>query len=186
MVGSRRGALIYEREADFALRLQDAGTQLRSRGRVVLCSGCFDLLHAGHLVFLKAAAAAGDALVVAMNSDASVRELKGAKRPIVSEEGRSNALLELPMVDFVVVCEGRDARSVLDVLRPSVFVIGPDSEAGYPEETAMARELGADVFVVEREGAISTTRLVQAFRATGGHDRPERRSPLTGWADGPS
>lgn len=167
MASDQRDVLIYEREPNFDARLAAATVPLVAQGRVVLCSGCFDLLHAGHQIFLDAAAEVGDSLVVALNSDASVRELKGPERPIVTEEHRSRALLALPTVDLVVVCEGRDARSVLRTLRPNIFVIGPDSEQSYPEEAAIARQVGAEVMVVERQGDLSTTLIVESFRDRG-------------------
>lgn len=168
MGGEHPMRLIRERDPDFLSHLDDAVARLEARGRIVLCTGCFDLLHAGHFVFLDAASEVGDVVVVGMNSDTSVRELKGPDRPIQSEDHRAGALLALPMVDLVVVCEGRDARAVLRALRPAVFVVGATSEAEYPEEAAEARRLGAEVVVVERRGEVSTTRILEDLR---GHAR---------------
>jgi rfaE bifunctional protein nucleotidyltransferase chain/domain len=173
MSGDPPGLVIREGDPDFLARLDEAVARLESSGRIVLCSGCFDLLHAGHLVFLDAASEVGDVVVVAMNSDSSVRALKGPGRPIEPEDHRAGALLALPMVDLVVVCEGRDARTVLRALRPEVFVLGATSEAEYPEEAAEARQLGADVIVVERRGEVSTTRILEEQRGHGGAERAE-------------
>lgn len=173
MSGDPPALVIRERDPDFLAHLNDAVARLEPRGRIVLCSGCFDLLHAGHLVFLDAASEVGDVVVVGMNSDSSVRELKGSDRPIEPEGRRVGALLALPMVDLVVVCEGRDARAVLRALRPEVFVLGETSEAEYPEEAAEARQLGADVIVVERRGEVSTTRILEKLRGHAGAGRAE-------------
>lgn len=187
MVDNYRELVIYQRDPDFDSHMAEAATYLQSLGRTVLCSGCFDLLHEGHHVFLTAAAEAGDVVIVAMNSDSSVRELKGADRPIEPEDRRASALLELPVVQLVVVAEGRDARTILRSLRPTVFVVGPTSERDYPEETAVARALGAEVLMVERRGNMSTTRLVEEIRSGEATDRyrnPPSREPVVGEADG--
>ncbi len=99
----------------------------RERGqRVVLTNGCFDLLHAGHLALLEAARREGDVLVVALNSDASVRRLKGERRPIVGALERTELLLALEAVDRVVVYEEDTPLEVVRTLAPDVLVKGAD------------------------------------------------------------
>lgn len=161
MSAEPRTMVIRQRDPNFRFLLTEAMEALDVSGRIVLCSGCFDLLHPGHRIFLEAASEAGDVVVVAVNSDASVRMLKGPGRPVEPEGDRAHALAALPMVDLVVIAEGRDAREVIRVLGPAAFVVGASSEADYPEETAEARMLGVDVLVVERRGDVSTTRIIK-------------------------
>ncbi len=103
----------------------------RARGRrLVLTNGCFDLLHAGHLALLEAARREGDLLLVALNSDASVRRLKGEGRPIVEVDERAELLLALEAVDRVVVYEQDTPLEVVRALAPDVLVKGAD----WPQE----------------------------------------------------
>jgi rfaE bifunctional protein nucleotidyltransferase chain/domain len=106
-----------------------------SRRRVVLTNGCFDLLHLGHVALLEAARREGDVLVVALNSDASVRGLKGAGRPLVPEAERTEVLLSLEAVDRVVVYEEPTPILVIAALLPDVLVKGAD----WPEDAVVGR-----------------------------------------------
>ncbi|HXK11915.1 MAG TPA: adenylyltransferase/cytidyltransferase family protein [Vicinamibacteria bacterium] len=113
----------------------------RTSGRtVVLTNGCFDLLHAGHLALLEAARREGDVLVVALNSDASVRGLKGEGRPVVPESERGEVLLALEAVDRVVLYDEPTPLAVVRALLPDVLVKGADWAAdaivGGPEVEA--------------------------------------------------
>jgi len=110
--------------------------------RVVFTNGCFDLLHRGHVELLWAARALGDALVVGLNSDASVRRLKGPRRPIVSDEDRAVLLAALACVDAVTIFDEDTPLALIEALRPTVLVKGAD----YAEEAIV----GADV--VRRHG----------------------------------
>jgi D-glycero-beta-D-manno-heptose 1-phosphate adenylyltransferase len=102
--------------------------------RTVLANGCFDILHVGHVRYLEAARSLGDILVVAINSDRSVRALKGAGRPILSERERVALVSALRCVDHVVVFDETDVTRVLDVLHPAIHAKGTDyTEATVPE-----------------------------------------------------
>jgi D-glycero-beta-D-manno-heptose 1-phosphate adenylyltransferase len=104
-----------------------ARQRLRERGlRVVFTNGCFDLLHPGHVHYLGAARALGDALIVALNSDASVRRLKGESRPILSESERAEVMAALAAVDFVTVFDEDTPRRLIADLLPDVLVKGGD------------------------------------------------------------
>ena len=139
----------------------------RSRGRrIVLTNGCFDLLHAGHVHLLDRARAEGDVLVVAVNSDASIRRLKGPERPLVSEADRTRVLAALDAVDAVVVFADDTPQALIEALRPDVLVKGGDY--------AVSQIVGAD-WVVAHGGRVatiplvagrSTTALVDAIRRT--------------------
>ena len=104
--------------------------------KVVLANGCFDILHVGHVRYLEDARKLGDALVVAINSDRSVRDLKGPGRPILKEDERVALVSALRCVDHVVVFDERDVSRVLDVLRPSIHAKGTD----YTETTVPERD----------------------------------------------
>jgi rfaE bifunctional protein nucleotidyltransferase chain/domain len=104
--------------------------------RVVLANGCFDILHVGHVRYLEGARALGDVLVVALNSDASVKSIKGEGRPILNEAERVALVSALRAVDYVVVFDEPDVRHVIDVLRPAVHAKGTD----YTEDTVPERD----------------------------------------------
>ena len=108
-------------------QLQTERERLRQAGRkVVFTNGCFDLLHPGHVRYLQQARALGDALIVALNSDRSVRELKGDKRPILTETERSEVMAALACVDFVTVFDEPTPREIISALLPDVLVKGGD------------------------------------------------------------
>ena len=98
----------------------------RQGQRVVFTNGCFDLLHSGHVRYLEEARALGDLLVVGVNSDDSVRRIKGSLRPIVGEEDRSELVAALQCVDYVVLFGTQDPLPLIDVLHPNVLVKGAD------------------------------------------------------------
>jgi D-beta-D-heptose 7-phosphate kinase/D-beta-D-heptose 1-phosphate adenosyltransferase len=137
----------------------------RAQGRrVVFTNGCFDLLHPGHVALLEAARALGDVLVVAINSDASVRGLKGEGRPLVPETERAEALAALETVDAVVVYGEPTPREVVAALLPDVLVKGAD----WAEDAIVGREeVEAAGGRVERVALLpgrSTTALVERIR----------------------
>ncbi|PYQ11252.1 MAG: D-glycero-beta-D-manno-heptose 1-phosphate adenylyltransferase [Acidobacteria bacterium] len=137
----------------------------REEGRkVVLTNGCFDLLHPGHVALLEAARAEGDLLVVALNSDRSVREIKGEGRPVVPEAERAETLLALEAVDRVVVYDEPTPRDVVRALLPDVLVKGAD----WAEDAIVGREeveaSGGRVFRVEMVPGRSTSQLLERIR----------------------
>lgn len=117
-------------------RLEELTEQLKGR-KVVLANGCFDILHVGHLRYLKGARALGDVLVVAVNSDRSVRAIKDEGRPILDEEERVALVSALDCVDHVVLFDEPDVSQVLKTLRPSVHAKGAD----YTEQTVPERDI---------------------------------------------
>jgi D-beta-D-heptose 7-phosphate kinase/D-beta-D-heptose 1-phosphate adenosyltransferase len=130
-------------------------------GTVVATGGCFDLLHSGHVRMLEAARALGDCLIVCLNSDASVRRLKGADRPLVGQEDRAAVLGGLAAVDAVAVFDEDDPRAVLGQLRPHLWVKGGDyAIADLPEAETLAAWGGRAVIVPYASGR-STTRLIE-------------------------
>ncbi|WP_329020555.1 adenylyltransferase/cytidyltransferase family protein [Streptomyces sp. NBC_01601] len=148
--------------------LDDIRAWLGSRpgSRVVLATGCFDLLHAGHLSFLEQARQLGDLLVVGVNSDRSVRALKGPSRPFVGERERAALVSALKCVDRVFLYDEPTADLHIRFLRPQVFATARASISAYPSEVAAADEVAAQVHAIDRITSYSTTGLVDALRAT--------------------
>jgi rfaE bifunctional protein nucleotidyltransferase chain/domain len=134
--------------------------------RIAFANGHFDLLHVGHLRYLRAARAEGDVLVVAINDDASVARLKGAGRPLVPAAERAELLAALEPVDFVVVFAGDSPAPLLARLRPDVHCKGPDY--GSPErvpEYEVVRSYGGRTALVGDPKDHATSELIAAVRA---------------------
>jgi len=150
---------------------EELARRVRERGgTVVATGGCFDLLHAGHVRMLEAARSLGDCLVVCLNSDASVRRLKGEDRPLVPQEERATVLRALGCVDEVLLFEEDTPEEALERLRPHIFAKGGDYELSeLPEARVLARWGGEAVILPYVEGR-STSRLIReaASRAESG------------------
>ncbi|MGY1812778.1 D-glycero-beta-D-manno-heptose 1-phosphate adenylyltransferase [Blastococcus sp. SYSU D00820] len=134
-------------------------------GTVVATGGCFDLLHAGHVATLRAARGLGDCLVVCINSDDSVRRLKGPSRPLVTAADRARVLEALEFVDAVVVFDEDTPAEVLDRLRPDVWAKGGDYAGADLPEAAVLRTWGGQAVVLPYLDGHSTTALVERSRA---------------------
>jgi rfaE bifunctional protein nucleotidyltransferase chain/domain len=143
--------------------LSDRSEKLRSAGKkIVATNGCFDLLHVGHVRYLQAARALGDLLVVGLNGDRSVHELKGAGRPLTIQRDRAEILAALECVDLVTVFPELRATKFLAAVRPSVYVKGGDysSETLDEKERAILKEIGAEIHLIPFEIGYSTSRLI--------------------------
>jgi D-beta-D-heptose 7-phosphate kinase/D-beta-D-heptose 1-phosphate adenosyltransferase len=140
--------------------------RLRGR-RVIVTNGVFDVLHRGHVTYLNQAKALGDVLVVGLNSDASVRRLKGPERPLNPAEDRAAVLSGLSCVDHVVVFEGDTSVEVLDVVRPDVYVKGGDYTLEMVPEAPHVEALGGEVVILPYLEDRSTTGLVTRIRSGG-------------------
>lgn len=146
---------------------------LRAAGRrLVVTNGVFDLLHAGHVAYLAAARALGDALLVGLNSDAGTRALKGPARPIVAERDRARVLLALRAVDAVVIFDEPTAGPLLEALRPPIYVKGGDyalagsggAGSQLPEEPII-RAYGGAIHLIPYLDGQSTSALIARIRA---------------------
>ena len=136
-----------------------------SGGRVVFTNGCFDLLHPGHVAYLAAARSLGDALVVGLNSDGSVRGLgKGPDRPLVAEADRAIVLGALRSVDAVVIFDERTPVRLMREVRPAVYVKGGDYRIEDLPEAEVADEIGAEVRIIPFKPGYSTSALVEKIR----------------------
>ena len=125
------------------LRTLDELRTLVSRRRVVLANGCFDILHVGHVRYLRDARSYGDLLVVALNDDASVRQLKGPGRPILTLDERVALVSALECVDYVVTFGEPDVSTIIAALQPDVHAKGTDyTEETVPERDQVARHGG--------------------------------------------
>lgn len=136
-------------------------------GTVVATGGCFDLLHAGHARTLAAARSLGDCLIVCLNSDASARRIKGASRPIIGQQDRTELLLSLESVDAVLVFDEDTPEKVLDRLRPDIWVKGGDYDSAELPEAALVESWGGRCLVVPYHPVRSTTRLAAALARVG-------------------
>jgi rfaE bifunctional protein nucleotidyltransferase chain/domain len=141
--------------------LAKAVAELRASGKkVVTTNGCFDLLHVGHVRYLKAARALGDVLVVGLNTDASVRKLKGDKRPIQNENDRAEILSSLACVDFVCLFDEDTPVEFLKVLKPDVHAKGGDYRPSDLAETPVVEAMGGRLEIIDLVPGRSTTNIV--------------------------
>jgi len=130
-------------------QLQSQVEAWRSAGdRITLANGCFDLLHVGHVRYLHAAKGLGGRLVVALNSDESVRSLKGEGRPLMPAEERAEILAALADVDAVVIFQERDVRAIIREIHPDIHAKGTDYTAESVPEGDVVREYGGRVAIV--------------------------------------
>jgi len=151
--------------------LSALGAEFAASGKkLVLTNGCFDLLHAGHIRYLEEARRLGDALIVAVNSDASVRELKGPDRPLNGELDRAEVLSALRCVDHVTVFTGKRVTEVIRALQPAIYAKGGDYtvETLDPGERSALVEAGTEIRLLSLVPGRSTTSLLERARKPSG------------------
>ena len=144
--------------------LSDRCEKLRSAGKkIVATNGCFDLLHVGHVRYLQAARALGDLLVVGLNGDRSVHELKGAGRPLTTQSDRAEILAALACVDLVTIFPEIRAAKFLAAVRPAVYVKGGDYTPRTldEEELAILKKIEAEIRIIPFEAGYSTSGLIE-------------------------
>lgn len=135
--------------------------ELKSQGKkVVFTNGCFDILHVGHLRYMNEAKRQGDVLIVGVNSDASVRRLKGETRPINSENDRAEMLSGLEAVDFTVIFADDTPISLIEDIKPSIHVKGGDYKKEDLPETVIVEKHGGEVRILTFVEGKSTTNIV--------------------------
>ena len=148
-------------------KLAERGKEFRAAGKkLVATNGCFDLLHLGHVHYLRAARALGDALVVGLNGDQSVRELKGPGRPINDEKTRAEMLAALECVDLVTIFSEIRATQFLEAAAPAIYAKGGNysSETLDAEERAILQKLGTEIRIIPFEEGYSTSGLLERVR----------------------
>lgn len=144
---------------------EELGEKVRSRQaageRVVFTNGVFDILHRGHVRYLNQARALGDALIVAVNSDSSVRRLKGKKRPILAENERAELVDALRSVDYVTIFETDAPVPLIAKLQPAIYVKGGDYRIEDLPEAPVVRAYGGEVRLLPFVEGSSTSSIVQ-------------------------
>ncbi|MBD3345618.1 MAG: D-glycero-beta-D-manno-heptose 1-phosphate adenylyltransferase [Chitinivibrionales bacterium] len=146
--------------------LQSHLESLRKQGKkLVTTNGCFDIIHSGHVQYLTDAARLGDLLVVGINSDESVRKLKGPNRPIQSEQNRAAVLASLCMIDAVFVFSEENPLAFLEILKPDIHVKGGD----YPDniiEKPVVEKYGGVIKIVSLKSGYSTSSIIEKIRSS--------------------
>ncbi len=138
--------------------------QDRAAGKkIVFTNGCFDILHRGHATYLRKARQLGDRLVVGLNTDASVRRLKGKDRPVNREDDRAYLLESLACVDYVILFDEDTPHELLSHLRPDILVKGSD----YKVEEVVGREFAGEVKLIDFLDNYSTTQTIGRMKAMG-------------------
>jgi rfaE bifunctional protein nucleotidyltransferase chain/domain len=140
--------------------LNELPSLLKGR-KVVLANGCFDILHVGHLRYLEGARALGEALVVAINGDASVRRIKDPGRPILSQDERVLLVSALRCVDYVVLFDEPDVSRILDVIKPAIHAKGTDYTEQTVPERARVLKYGGSVRIAGDEKNHSTRDIIE-------------------------
>ncbi len=141
--------------------------RLRKEGkRIVLANGCFDLIHVGHVRYLREAKKAGDVLVVAINSDSSVRRLKGKGRPLMGERERAEIVDSFEFVDYVFIFEEDNVEQILKELRPHFHAKGGDYTPETVPEREVAAQIGTKVIITGGEKVESTSSIIERIKRT--------------------
>jgi D-beta-D-heptose 7-phosphate kinase/D-beta-D-heptose 1-phosphate adenosyltransferase len=136
--------------------------QARQQGKVVvLTNGCFDILHRGHVHILRQAKAAGDLLIVAVNSDRSVREIKGNKRPVLAETDRIELIAAMEMVDYVIVFDEPEPTQLIAAIKPDVLAKGGDWSADKIVGAELVEQDGGRVVVIPYLKGFSTSAIIE-------------------------
>ncbi|MCX9193312.1 D-glycero-beta-D-manno-heptose 1-phosphate adenylyltransferase [Carbonactinospora thermoautotrophica] len=157
---SESGITSEEELAEYVAAYRKAGR------RLVFTNGCFDVLHRGHITYLNQAKQLGDVLIVALNSDESVRRLKGPDRPVNPVEDRAVVLAALSCVDHIVVFDEETPAKLLEAVRPDVYVKGGDYTPEMLPETPIVWRLGGEVRILDYVDDRSTTRIIERIRRT--------------------
>lgn len=144
----------------FCATLREAGQ------RIVFTNGCFDILHAGHVRYLKEARALGDCLVLGLNTDASVQRLKGPARPINNELDRAEVVGALSAVDYVVLFGEQTAEALIAKVKPAVYAKGGDYTLETLPEAKIVQSYGGEVHFIELVPGRSTTRVIDLIHHT--------------------
>ena len=137
----------------------------KGKQRIVFTNGCFDILHAGHVRYLTQAKAFGDCLVLGLNTDVSVRRLKGPKRPINSELDRAEVLDGLRAVDYLVLFDEPTAENLIREVRPAVYVKGGDYTLETLPEAKIVQQYGGRVEFIRMVEGRSTTNVIEKIKA---------------------
>ena len=145
--------------------LSEIAAQARAKGKtVVFTNGCFDLLHRGHVHMLREAKGQGDLLIVAMNSDSSVKAIKGPSRPIMPESDRVELIAAMEMVDYVVVYDEPDPYNLIAAIKPNVLAKGGDWSSDKIIGADIVERHGGRVAVIPYLEGFSTTEIIERIK----------------------
>ena len=151
-------------------------TEAKKNGRrVVFTNGCFDLLHRGHVHILRQAKAAGDLLIVGMNSDSSVKSIKGPARPVLPEIDRVELIAAMEMVDYVVLFDEPDPYQLIATIKPNVLAKGGDWSSDKIVGADIVERDGGRVAVIPYLKGFSTTEIIERIRKQNGQDLRDLR-----------
>jgi rfaE bifunctional protein nucleotidyltransferase chain/domain len=139
-----------------------------NRKKVAFTNGCFDLLHRGHVHVLRQARACGDVLIVGINSDESVKQIKGSARPVLPESDRCELLCAMEMVDFAILFNESDPYDLIAAIQPDVLVKGGDWNSEKIIGADLVEEAGGSVVVVPYIKGFSTTEIIERIRNSDG------------------
>lgn len=151
-------------------QISGALKNLRHGKTVVFTNGCFDLIHFGHVTYLEQAKKLGDILVVGINSDRSVRAIKGSKRPLMNQDERAKIISSLRFVDSVVIFDEETPLSIIDEIRPDIHVKGGDYRAEELPEYELIASYGGKVVILPYIPGKSTTGMIHKVLATYGEE----------------
>ncbi|MFA6413987.1 MAG: D-glycero-beta-D-manno-heptose 1-phosphate adenylyltransferase [Syntrophales bacterium] len=151
---------IFSRET-----LKEQLNRLRQAGEtIVFTNGCFDILHVGHVRYLREAKKLGDILVLALNSDASVRAIKGEKRPLVPEDERADIMAALESIDYVILFDDPTPQQLIEYLKPDILVKGGDWAEAAIAGADFVKASGGRVITIPLTEGRSTTNIVEKIR----------------------
>ena len=143
------------------MKISEIVTSLKAKGkRIVFTNGCFDILHVGHVRYLKEAKALGDILILGLNSDYSVKSLKGSNRPINNESDRAEVLSALKAIDYVVIFDEKTAENIVGEVKPDIYAKGGDYSIDTLPEAKIVAEHGGKTVLLQLVDGKSSTNII--------------------------
>ena len=143
------------------IKISEIVTSLKAKGkRIVFTNGCFDILHVGHVRYLKEAKALGDILILGLNSDSSVKSLKGSNRPINNESDRAEVLRALKSIDYVVIFDEKTAENIVGEVKPDIYAKGGDYSIDTLPEAKIVAEHGGKTVLLQLVDGKSSTNII--------------------------
>lgn len=136
----------------------------RQGKKIVLANGCFDLIHVGHIRYLKESKKKGDILVLALNSDSSIRQIKGKGRPILKEKERIDILTSVSFVDYITIFDKTTVKNVLQALKPDIHAKGSDYTQETVPERETVRSYGGEIAITGGPKVRSTSQIISQIR----------------------
>ena len=143
------------------MKISEIVTGLKAKGKkIVFTNGCFDILHVGHVRYLKEAKALGDILILGLNSDSSVKSLKGSNRPINNESDRAEVLNALKAIDYVVIFDEKTAENIVGEVKPDIYAKGGDYSIDTLPEAKIVAEHGGKTVLLQLVDGKSSTNII--------------------------